>query len=1330
MRRLVVMVSVMGLALPALAKLPGSTDRNAPPNGLQLADWTQIRAEYERHRHAMFPKGNGFVARSFEQQWLTHFDGRGFSVKPDEGSWNWGLALANENGRAQVSTDVNRITYRWGADLDEWFLNDTRGLEHGFTLRAPREIHLSVRGGLRPQLSGTAIEFVDSLGIARIRYSGLAAWDADGRALPARMKVESGLVKLAVDDRGARYPVTIDPIAQQAYLKASNTAANDYFGLSVAVSGDTVVVGAYWEDSSATGINGNQADNSALDSGAVYVFVRSGTTWTQQAYVKASNTGAGDSFGHSVAISGETLVVGASAERSNATGVNGNQSDKTAQYSGAAYVFVRGGGNWTQQAYLKASNTEALDYFGKAVAISGDTIVVGAFAEDSNATGVNGNQADNTAQASGAAYVFARNGVTWAQQAYLKASNTRLGDRFGYSVGVSGNTVIVGAYFEDSGATGVNGNQASSSAVDSGAAYVFVRNGAAWTQQAYLKASNTGATDFFGFSVGVSGDTVVVGAYLEDSNGALPNSGAAYVFARSGSTWTQQAYLKAANAAAPDFFGWSVAVSGDSIVVGASSQAASAGAAYVFLRSGATWSQSAFLKASNAGSGDLFGSAVAVSGDSAVVGAYGEASNATGVDGIQTDNSSAYSGAAYVFGGIPSVTVLTSPPPGSQLPSSNATFTWIAGINASAYWLDVGPSQGSGEYFSGLVSGLTKTVTGLPCTGQAIYARLWVQIGGVWQTPLDYTFTAASSCSVDSRAMLTSPAAGSTLAVASTTFTWTAGTGADGYWLDVGPSIGSGAYSSGQVSALIKTVSGLPCAGQVIYVRLWTRVSGSWLTPRDSTFTAAGSCSVDPRATLISPVAGSTLAGTATTFTWTAGSGADGYWLDVGPTTGSGAYSAGPVSVLTKTVTGLACTAKVVYARLWTRVAGVWQVPFDYTFTEPGSCSTDVRATLISPVAGSTLTGTSVSFFWTAGTGATDYWLDVGPSVGSGSYTSGVVAGLTKIVTGLPSTGQTIYVRLWARIGGTWQTPIDYTVAAVNSLPRVTSTGSLAGFGFNQTLTFRFDNPTGFANLGVVNVLLNRALDGGNACYIAYSQPAGILFLVNDAGPDAGLSAPLVLGSTGMVSNSQCAIRGTGSSAIGSGNTLTLALNMSFASTFDGSRVIYAAARNATETANSGWSTLGNSQIPESVSSFPRTGPMAPATVGTASGTVSLPYSDVSSTSNITTGWMLINSALDARNACYVAYFAPGNLVFLYPDNGDGAQATSMVLSGTNSLENSQCRISSQGSSIATAGGQLTLNLQVTMKASNSGAKGIWTALQTIAGQVSPWRIVGSWLVP
>src|SRR5205823_5417703 len=241
---------------------------------------------------------------------------------------------------------------------------------------------------------------------------------------------------------------------------------------SVSISGDTVVVGALYEDSAATGINGNQSDNSATGSGAAYVFVRSGSTWTQQAYLKASNTGVNDLFGVSVAISGDTIVVGAYGEDSAATGVNGNQADNGAIDSGAAYVFVRSGSTWTQQAYLKASNTGASDFFGGSVAISGDTAVVGAFEEDSAATGVNGNQADNGAVDSGAAYVFARSGSTWTQQAYLKASNTGSSDLF-VNTAISGDTAVVGALYEDSAARGVNGSQADNSAKNSGAAYVF-----------------------------------------------------------------------------------------------------------------------------------------------------------------------------------------------------------------------------------------------------------------------------------------------------------------------------------------------------------------------------------------------------------------------------------------------------------------------------------------------------------------------------------------------------------------------------------------------------------------------------------------------------------------------------------------------------------------------------------------------------------------------------------------------------------------------------------------------------------------------------------------
>ena len=201
--------------------------------------------------------------------------------------------------------------------------------------------------------------------------------------------------------------------------------------------------------------------------------MRSGTNWSQQAYLKASNTGAGDQFGLLAAASGDTVVISAPHEASNATGVNGIQTNNNAVGSGAVYVFVRNGTNWSQQAYLKASNTGAGDNFGEPVDVSGDTIVVGAEAEDSNATGVNGILTNNSAAGSGAAYVFVRNGTNWSQQAYLKASNTGANDLFGLVVAHSGNTVVVGAPFEASNAIGVNGNQSNNSAANSGAVYVF-----------------------------------------------------------------------------------------------------------------------------------------------------------------------------------------------------------------------------------------------------------------------------------------------------------------------------------------------------------------------------------------------------------------------------------------------------------------------------------------------------------------------------------------------------------------------------------------------------------------------------------------------------------------------------------------------------------------------------------------------------------------------------------------------------------------------------------------------------------------------------------------
>jgi hypothetical protein len=194
------------------------------------------------------------------------------------------------------------------------------------------------------------------------------------------------------------------------------------------------------------------------------VFTRTGGIWSQQAYVKASNTGAGDVFGTSVALAGDTLAIGAPGEASAATGVNGNQADNSALGfgSGAVYVFMGTGGIWSQQAYLKASNTGAFDNFGGSLALSGDILAVGAIGEASTATGIGGNQADNSAFNRGAVYVFTRTGGIWSQQAYVKAPNTGVGDVFGTSVALEGGSLAGGARFEGDFAT-----------FSSGAVYVY-----------------------------------------------------------------------------------------------------------------------------------------------------------------------------------------------------------------------------------------------------------------------------------------------------------------------------------------------------------------------------------------------------------------------------------------------------------------------------------------------------------------------------------------------------------------------------------------------------------------------------------------------------------------------------------------------------------------------------------------------------------------------------------------------------------------------------------------------------------------------------------------
>lgn len=461
---------------------------------------------------------------------------------------------------------------------------------------------------------------------------------------------------------------------EDAFIKSSNPNIGDYFGDAVALSGDTLAVGAYAEGSSATGVGGEQLDENAFRAGAVYVFRKTNGVWEQEAYIKASNTGEDDNFGRSVAIDGDTLVVGAYNEQSNATGVDGDGSDNSLRKAGAAYVFRYDGSTWSQEAYLKASNPDDDDLFGSAVDISGTTIVVSAPGEDSNATGVDGNQANDSAPNSGAAYVFTRENNAWSQQAYIKASNTAGQTSFGHSVALEGDQLAISSPRERSGSTGIDGPQDNNDAPNSGAVYIFARSNGTWSQQSYIKASNAESLDRFGSAMDWHGDLLAVSATDEPSNAAgvdgdqtdnsLEKAGAVYLFRQTNGVWTQEAYLKASNPDIDDEFGGAVAVWGDLVVVGADRESSNAmglagdqsnndrensGATYLFKRSGGAWSQIAYMKASTSTQNIFYGAAIAIDNGLLTVGAFGERSDATGVNGAIGGSPLPNTGAAFVY---------------------------------------------------------------------------------------------------------------------------------------------------------------------------------------------------------------------------------------------------------------------------------------------------------------------------------------------------------------------------------------------------------------------------------------------------------------------------------------------------------------------------------------------------------------------------------------------------------------------------------------------------------------------------------------------------------
>lgn len=354
----------------------------------------------------------------------------------------------------------------------------------------------------------------------------------------------------------------------------------DIFGYSVSISGDFAIVGAFGKD---VGANSNQ--------GVAYIFSRNGNTWSLKATLTASDGAAGDEFGRSVSISGDYAIVGAYRKD---VGANSNQ--------GKAYIYNHVSGFWFQQAILTANNGAAFDEFGTSVSISGDYAIVGADGKDFGAVA-----------GQGSAYIFNRSGTSWNQQAILNATDGAAGDLFGFSVSLSGNYAIVGAYRKD---IGVNSDQ--------GRAYIFSRSGIAWNQQAMLIAADGAFSDYFGYRVCISGDYAIVGAWNKDV-GVNSSQGKAYIFNRIGNIWTQQDMLTINDGAANDWFGASVCIDGDYAIVGATGKDAGTnngqGKAYVFSRTGTTWNQQVVLNPSDGATLDFFSRGVSISGNHIIIGA-------------------------------------------------------------------------------------------------------------------------------------------------------------------------------------------------------------------------------------------------------------------------------------------------------------------------------------------------------------------------------------------------------------------------------------------------------------------------------------------------------------------------------------------------------------------------------------------------------------------------------------------------------------------------------------------------------------------------------------
>jgi hypothetical protein len=572
-------------ALATAAPRPAATsaaDIAALPPDLRPAVYEALRrdegAAYRIGADGCATTASGALRACFDESG-AHFAGaRGPLLALGLSAYGRGGSL---DDAARVAPEITGNEARYPrAGLTEWWRILPIGVEHGFTL-AERPAGV---GDLTFALRADHDAEARSNGARwdRLNYDGLSVLDADGALVPAKLTVDGRRVRIDVDDRGARYPLTVDPLVwPEQKVVASDGAANDHFGASVAIANGIAFVGAFFDN---VGANAHQ--------GSVYVFTKTNGVWAQSTKIVPSPGSADQLFGYSLAASGSTLVVGSYGYSS---GTNVGQ--------GAVYLFTgKPDGTWSQSQKLTASDPADYAFFGYSVAFDGNTVLVGA--PQIPVQGQSGGP--------GSAYVFAPGAHGfYAQTQKLTASDGQNNDDFGYAVAIYGKTALIGTTLY------TTSNRLT-------AAYSFINVNGTWLQMQKLEANDTVAGDSFGYALAIDGSTALIGAPTATIVGNV-RQGAAYVFTLSNITWVQSQKLIASDGFTNDEFGWSIGLNGVNAVIGARDATVGSntlqGAAYGFGSSQGVWTQNYKFTSSDGVAGDGFGVAVARGAGTALIGA-------------------------------------------------------------------------------------------------------------------------------------------------------------------------------------------------------------------------------------------------------------------------------------------------------------------------------------------------------------------------------------------------------------------------------------------------------------------------------------------------------------------------------------------------------------------------------------------------------------------------------------------------------------------------------------------------------------------------------------